>query len=82
MLSIFQRQFLMPWKKCSRRLKRRRQNTVPYMQYDLNCEIILILIHWKKKTKMHQTFNCIYLYIVGSQTECFTFWKSLNFPRN
>lgn len=43
-----------------------KKDTVPYMQYDLNYEIILIFIHWKKKDwkKMHQTFNCGYLCIV------------------
>lgn len=28
-----------------------KKDTVPYMQYDLNYEIILIFIHWKKKTE-------------------------------
>lgn len=47
-------------------LKWKKQDTVPYMQYDLNYEIVLIFIHWKKDwKKMHQTFNCSYLYIVG-----------------
>lgn len=50
-------------------LKWKKQDTVPYMQYDLSYEIILIFIHWKKKDwkKMHQTFNCSYLCKVGQQ---------------
>lgn len=31
-------------------LKWKKQDTVPYMQYELSYEIILIFIHWKKKT--------------------------------
>lgn len=30
-------------------LKWKKQDTVPYMQYDLSYEIILIFIHWKKR---------------------------------
>lgn len=26
-----------------------KKDTVPYMQYDLNYEIILIFIHWKER---------------------------------
>lgn len=66
-------------------LKWKKQDTVPYMQYELSYEIILIFIHWKKKDwkKMHQTFNCSYLCKVGQQdTEFFTFWKFSNLPRN
>lgn len=42
-------------------LKWKKQDTVAYMQYDLNYEIILIFIHRKKDCKkMHQTFNCMW----------------------
>lgn len=42
-------------------LKWKKQDTVAYMQYDLNYEIILIFIHRKKDwKKMHQTFNCMW----------------------
>lgn len=65
MLSIFSKTVLMPWEKMLM-LKWKKQDTVSYMQYDLNYEIILIFIHWKKDwKKMHQTFNCSYLCIVG-----------------
>lgn len=42
-------------------LKWKKQDTVPYMQYELNYEIILIFIHWKKKgwQKMHQTLTAV-----------------------
>ena len=42
-------------------LKWKKQDTVLYMQYELNYEIILIFIHWKKKDwkKMHQTLTAV-----------------------
>lgn len=51
----------MPWEKNAHNVKMKKQDTVAYMQYDLNYEIILILIHRKKDwKKMHQTFNCMW----------------------
>lgn len=65
-------------------LKWKKQDTVPYTQYDLNYEIILIFIHWKKRLEENApNINCSYLCRVGKQdTEFFTFWKFLDFPRN
>lgn len=64
MLSIFKDSFNAMGKMLTTLKWKKKQDTVPYMQYDLNYEIILIFTHWKKDwKKMHQTFNCIYLCI-------------------
>lgn len=59
-------------------LKWKKQDTVAYMQYDLNYEEIFIFIHWKKDWKKMQTFNCMWDHKV---LNFFTFWKFSNILR-
>lgn len=58
MLSIYQnihfsKTVLMPQERKVHDVKWEKQDTVPYMQYDLNCEIFIHLKKKKTRRKMH-----------------------------